>query len=227
MAGIKETIIKAPIFAIDRLRMGTDGHGVTTLVCFMGCPLNCAYCLNDRCHDDVYELDGVTPRRNIMMLTPQELHDRVKLDNIYFQATGGGICFGGGEPTKYADFIADFRKICGETWKITIETSLYGCSYSTIEQLAPVVDKWIVDVKDMDSEIYHQYTGCRSHILQSLACLQKLNLTDKVTVKVPLIPDYNTEEDVQASIEKIKRRGFAHIEAIRYIKRLSKYPPQN
>lgn len=99
--------ITAPIFAIDRLRMGTDGHGVTTLVCFMGCPLNCAYCLNDRCHGEVFESDGVTPRRSIMMLTPQELYDRVKIDNIYCQAIGGGICFGGGEPTIYADFIAD------------------------------------------------------------------------------------------------------------------------
>lgn len=98
---------KAPIFAIDRLRMGTDGHGVTTLVCFMGCPLNCAYCLNDRCHGEVFESDGVTPRRGMMMLTPQELYDRVKIDNIYFQATGGGICFGGGEPTLYAEFIAE------------------------------------------------------------------------------------------------------------------------
>ena len=31
--------IKAPIFAISRLRMGTDGSGITTLVTFMGCPL--------------------------------------------------------------------------------------------------------------------------------------------------------------------------------------------
>ncbi|WP_410492028.1 4Fe-4S cluster-binding domain-containing protein [Bacteroides xylanisolvens] len=49
--------------------MGTDGHGVTTLVYFMGCPLNCAYCLNDRCHDNVYEPDDTASRRNIMMLT--------------------------------------------------------------------------------------------------------------------------------------------------------------
>lgn len=219
--------IKAPIFAIDRLRMGTDGHGVTTLVCFMGCPLNCAYCLNDRCHGEVFESDGVTPRRSIMMLTPQELYDRVKIDNIYFQATGGGICFGGGEPTLYADFISQFHKLCGSSWKITIETSLHLCSFSTIELLAPIIDKWIVDVKDMDSEIYRQYTGRQSHVLQSLTCLDRLNLMDKVTVKVPLIPDYNTEENVNESIEKLKRRGFNHIETIRYIKRLSKYPPQN
>lgn len=88
----KTNHIKAPIFAIDRLRLGTDGHGITTLVCFMDCPLNCAYCLNDRCHGEVFESDGVTPRRGIMMLTPQELYDRVKIDNIYFQATDGGIC---------------------------------------------------------------------------------------------------------------------------------------
>lgn len=188
----KTNHIKAPIFAIDRLRLGTDGHGITTLVYFMDCPLNCAYCLNDRCHGEVFESDGVTPRRGIMMLTPQELYDRVKIDNIYFQATGGGICFGGGEPIKYADFIADFRKLCGNSWKITIETALHHSSFSTIEHLAPIIDKWIVDVKDMDSEIYRQYTGRQSHILQSLTCLERLNLMDKVTVKVPLIPDYNT-----------------------------------
>lgn len=223
----KANRIKAPIFAIDRLRMGTDGHGVTTLVCFMGCPLNCAYCLNDRCHDDVFESDGVTPRRNIMMLTPQELYDRVKIDNIYFQTTSGGICFGGGEPTLYADFIVEFRKLCGDAWKITVETALHGCAYSMIERLAPVIDKWIVDVKDMNSDIYRQYTGRQSHILQSLTCLERFDLMDKVMVKVPLIPGYNAEEDVNESIMKLKRRGFSRIETIRYIKRLSKYPPLN
>lgn len=222
----KTNHIKAPVFAIDRLRMGTDGQGVATLVCFMGCQLNCAYCLNDKCHEDIFESDGATPRRGIMMLTPQELYDRVKIDNIYFQATGGGICFGGGEPTRYADFIVEFRRLCGSSWKITIETALYRCDCSTIESLSQVTDRWIVDVKDMNSTIYRQYTGRQSHIQQSLTCLERLHLTDKVTVKVPLIPDYNTEEDVAESIEKLKQRGFSHIETISYIRRLSEYQPQ-
>lgn len=38
----ENSIIKASIFAIYRLRMGTDGHGVTTLVYFISYPLNCA-----------------------------------------------------------------------------------------------------------------------------------------------------------------------------------------
>ena len=73
----REDIIKAPIFAISRLRMGTDGSGITTLVTFMGCPLQCKYCLNKKCHEPIYESDGKTLRKGIMMLTPQELYDMV------------------------------------------------------------------------------------------------------------------------------------------------------
>lgn len=87
-----------PFFGVSRLRMGLDGWGVTTLVTFMGCQLSCKYCLNERCHGKVYKDDGVTPCKGILMLTPQQLYDIVKKDNIYFQATGGGVCFGGGEP---------------------------------------------------------------------------------------------------------------------------------
>lgn len=83
--------IKVPIFAISRLRMGTDGSGTTTLVTFMGCPLKWKYCLNKKCHEPVYETDGKTLRKGIMMLSPQELYDIVKIDNIYFQSTGGRI----------------------------------------------------------------------------------------------------------------------------------------
>lgn len=110
--------INAPVFAISRLRMRTDGKGITTLVAFMGCPLNCKYCLNPQCHEPIYEADGTTPRKNIMLLTPQKLHELVKVDNLYFQTTGGGICFGGGEPTMYADFITEFRKICGRNGRL-------------------------------------------------------------------------------------------------------------
>lgn len=75
--------IKAPIFAISRLRTGTDGSGITILVTFMGCPLQCKYCLNKKCHEPIYESDGKTLRKGIMLLTPQELYDLVKIDNIY------------------------------------------------------------------------------------------------------------------------------------------------
>ncbi len=210
---------RVPIFAIDRLRMGTDGPGVTTLVAFMGCPLKCRYCLNARCNEPVYEADGRTPRRGILMLSPQELYERVKIDNIYFQATGGGICFGGGEPGLRSDFIAEFRELCGDRWKITVETSGY-MSWAQYERLAPVVDLWIVDIKTLNSCIYQEYTGRGSGVRQHLECLRRLVDMDKVIIKVPHIPDFTTDEDVLESISLVKELGFPRVQEFAYIKRV-------
>lgn len=210
--------MKAPIFAISRLRMTTDGCGITTLVTFMECPLQCKYCLNRKCHEPIYETNGKTLRRGIMMLTPQELYNMVKIDNIYFQSTGGGICFGGGEPTLYEDFIIELKKLCGDKWKITLETCLH-CSYYTIRILRSVVDHWIVDIKSLNPFIYRKYTGVMSGVLQHLHSLRELVPQDKVTIQIPRIPDNNNDENLDNDIEKIKQRfGFTKFSKTEYKK---------
>ena len=211
----------SPIFGISRHRMGVDGKGVTTLVTFMGCPLKCRYCLNDKCHEDIYEEDGRKLRGGIQMLTPRQLYDIVKQDNIYFQATGGGICFGGGEPTMQELFIVEFAKLCPKNWKITLETSL-DCSFNTIKALAPYVDEWIVDIKSMNADIYYRYTGKNSAVHQHLECAKRLLPADKVTIKVPHIPDFTTEEDVRESIRELRELGFANIVECDYVKRVTR-----
>ncbi len=209
---------KAAIFAISRLRCDTDGPGITTLVTFMGCPLRCKYCLNDVCHEEIFEKDGITLRKGIMLLTPQELYEKVKIDNIYFQASGGGICFGGGEPGLQVDFIEKFKRTCHPKWKITIETCLrYGPAH--IERLAAVIDYWIVDLKDMNDQIYKEYTGVVSENLQHLNQLKELVPEENITIKIPHIPDFNMAEDVKHSIEIIRGLGFKNIVECQYIKR--------
>ena len=211
----------SPIFGISRHRMGVDGKGVTTLVTFMGCPLKCRYCLNDKCHEDIYEEDGRKLRGGIQMLTPRQLYDIVKQDNIYFQATGGGICFGGGEPTMQELFIIEFAKLCPKNWKITLETSL-DCSFNTIKALAPYVDEWIVDIKSMNADIYYRYTGKNSAVHQHLECAKRLLPLDKVTIKVPHIPDFTTEEDVRESIRELGEMGFVNIVECDYVKQVTR-----
>lgn len=82
--------------SISRLRMGTDGKGVTMLVGFYGCPLDCKYCINKHCHDDE------TVRGDY---TADELVEILSIDEIYYRMTGGGVTFGGGEPLMQAEFI--------------------------------------------------------------------------------------------------------------------------
>lgn len=136
--------MKAPIIGISRHRLLTDGEGVTTLVAFHGCPLCCKYCINSQCN----AADGIKET-----LTPQQLYEKVKIDDIYFVVTGGGITFGGGEPMLRYDFITEFREICGDKWKIYLETSL-NVKRDFVEQLVNVIDYWIIDIKDWNDDIY-------------------------------------------------------------------------
>lgn len=201
--------IKAPILGINRLRIGVDGHGVTTLVAFMNCPLRCKYCLNDKCYDDTL---------HSLVLTPEELYERVKKDDLYFRASDGGITFGGGEPALFPDFISEFRKLCGQKWKITLETSL-NVSKNNLVKLLPIVDKFIVDIKDMHPRIYREYTGVENEkLIDNLNYLVLSERVDDTTIRVPHIPEFNTDLDVEESINWIKRTGFTDIDEFHYIK---------
>lgn len=220
-------MITAPIFGISRLRMGTDGPGITTLVTFMGCPLQCKYCLNDFCHKPVFEANGKTPSKGVSVLTPQDLYDKVKIDNLYFGMTGGGICFGGGEPALQWRFIRSFRKICGPKWKITLETCLHYNEY-IIKELSKIIDLWIVDIKSMEPIIFEEYTGVQvAPLFNRLKFLRDMVGEEKIVIKIPLIPEFKDEHSVKWELSKIKAMGFTHIEQIEYIKRLPNNNPQN
>ena len=220
-------MITAPIFGISRLRMGTDGPGITTLVTFMGCPLQCKYCLNDFCHKPVFEANGKTPSKGVSVITPQDLYDKVKIDNLYFGMTGGGICFGGGEPALKWRFIRSFRKICGPEWKITLETCLHYNEY-IIKELSKIVDLWIVDIKSMEPIIFEEYTGVKvAPLFNRLKFLRDIVGEEKVVIKIPFIPESKDEHSVKWELSKIKAMGFTHIEQIEYIKRLPNNNPQN
>ena len=220
-------MITAPVFGISRLRMGTDGPGITTLVTFMGCPLQCKYCLNDFCHKPVFETNGKTPSKGVSVITPQDLYDKVKIDNLYFGMTGGGICFGGGEPALQWRFIRSFRKICGPEWKITLETCLHYNEY-IIKELSKIVDLWIVDIKSMEPIIFEEYTGVKvAPLFNRLKFLRDIVGEEKVVIKIPLIPEFKDEHSVIWELSKIKAMGFTHIEQIEYIKRLPNNNPQN
>ena len=70
-----------PLLRLARLRMGTDGEGVTTLIAGAGCPLHCRWCINRE----------LLLRAPSELVTAQELLERVRIDDLYFRATGGGL----------------------------------------------------------------------------------------------------------------------------------------
>lgn len=197
----------AKIFGISRHRLTTDGEGVTTLVAFSGCPLRCKYCLNKTSWE-------LSKGRDY---TPEMLFEEVKIDQLYFLATHGGITFGGGEPLLQVEFIKEFRALCGPQWQILAETSL-NVPLKNVEALDPVLDGYIIDIKDMNPEIYKAYTGKdNALVLSNLEWILRHGDPNRIMVRVPHIPDFNSDEDVSRSMEQLKKMGVMNFNEFTYI----------
>lgn len=197
----------APLIGISRHRLSTDGEGVTTLVAFHGCPLRCKYCLNPQS----LHSEGIWKHYDC-----EQLYEEVRQDELYFLATHGGITFGGGEPCLQSDFIYEFRQLCGQEWQLSVETSL-NVTQENIEKLVPVVDSYIIDIKDINNTIYQKYTGKNNEkVLHNLQYLIEHGKNEQIIVRTPVIPAYNTENDVDNSIRLLKEMGIIQFDRFTY-----------
>ena len=198
---------RAKIIGIARHRLSTDGDGVTTLVAFHGCPLRCLYCLNPQSLDE-----GGRFRE----YSSEELYAETHIDELYFIATNGGVTFGGGEPCLRPQFIREFRELCGSTWQLNLETSLNVPS-TNIEALLPVVNTLIIDIKDMNSDIYRSYTGqSNGLVIDNIRLIADAGRQSDCIVRIPLIPNYNTEADREASRKALEALGFYRFDLFTY-----------
>ena len=196
-----------PFIGVIRHRIGVDGEGVTTLAAFHGCPLRCRYCLNPNCLD---------AKAHVYRFSPTTLYQQLLIDNLYFIATGGGVCFGGGEPLLRPEFIRQFHNLCADRWKITLETSL-NVPLKSLQTVASLVNDFIIDIKDANDEIYTAYTGkSNAQVWENLQWLSTNYDRDHVILRVPLIPKFNTEEDVERSVERLQTLGFGKFDRFRY-----------
>ena len=200
-------MVTAPVISVSRLRMQTDGPGITALVCFHGCPLRCKWCINP------FSFDPAT-RRTVM--TPQALYQITRQDALYYLSTGGGVTFGGGEPLLHPAFLQAFRDLCGEQWHLCVETSL-NVPWENVSQTAQCIDAFYVDCKDTNPQIYERYTGKRNEpMLENLQRLLELVGAERIILRLPLIPEFNTEEDRQRSLDLLRQLGFTRFDLFSY-----------
>lgn len=198
---------RVKIIGIARHRLSTDGDGVTTLVAFHGCPLRCRYCLNPQSLGD---------GGHFREYSPEQLYDETRIDELYFLATNGGVTFGGGEPCLRPQFIRCFRELCGDGWQLNLETSL-NVPTANIEALLSVVNTLIIDIKDMNPNIYRDYTEqSNALVLENLRLIADTGRQSDCIVRIPLIPGYNTDTDRENSRKALEALGFTRFDLFTY-----------
>ena len=97
-----------------------------------------------------------------------------------------------------------------------METSLF-VPRNYLAQVIDAVDLFVVDCKAMNEDIYRKYTGEDSSAMEeNLQFLLQRKDAECILVRVPLIPDYNTEEDQKKSAEKLREMGVKRLDLFEY-----------
>lgn len=120
-----------------------DGPGLRTVIFLTGCPLRCAYCHNP----DMWTHD------NASLYDPKLLLNNIRKMRYYFK-NGGGVTLSGGDPLVQAEALIPFVKaLKEENIHVALDTS--GALWnSAIEELLPLVDLVLLDVKHSDTDQY-------------------------------------------------------------------------
>lgn len=209
------------IFNIQRFSIH-DGPGIRTTVFLKGCNLKCAWCHNpesqspnkeilfyeDKCvhcgsceniPDDDPNFVCLNGARELCgkEMPAEEVLSVVIKDRAFYENSGGGVTFSGGECMLQLDFLAEILKMCKENGIHTAVDTAGHISWKSFQRILPDTDLFLYDIKSMDANIHKEYTGVGNGlILDNLARLLKAKAA--VCVRVPVIPTVNdTEEEMQ------------------------------
>lgn len=168
-----------------------DGPGIRTVVFFQGCALRCAYCHNP---DTWNTKEG-------MEISSEELLKKILRFKPYFERSGGGVTFSGGDPLLQPDFLIDILKLCKDNdIHTTVDTSGYGLG--KYEEILKYTDLVLLDIKHVDDLGYKNLTGKNMHgFYEFLDALQKSGT--KLWIRHVVVPGTTDSVDHIKKLAKI------------------------
>jgi pyruvate formate lyase activating enzyme len=193
---------KGLVFDIRRYSVN-DGPGIRTTVFFQGCPLRCRWCHNPegleaepviikrtrRLDGKVYHYDMATAE----WYTPEEVFEVIKKDMIFYEESGGGVTFSGGEPLMQPGFLLELMDLCRKNEiHTTLDTSGYAPEH-IFKSVTEVADLILFDLKSAGNDKHISFTGVDNKLITSN--LKSLNgEKPKLIIRIPVIPGFNTGE---------------------------------
>jgi pyruvate formate lyase activating enzyme len=134
-------------------------------------------------------------------VTAKGLLAELERDVAFYDESGGGVTFSGGEPLQQARFLEELLPLCkAHDLHVALDTS--GCAaWPVIDRLRPYVDLFLYDIKLMDAEKHLRYTGVSNQlILDNLLRLSESGA--RIFLRVPVVPGIN---DDPANLDEIGR----------------------
>ena len=141
--------------------------------------------------------------------TVKELTKELMKDQMFYEESGGGVTFSGGEVMSMdMDFIlAMAKELKRQDVTLTIDTCGY-VPYERFEKILPYVNTFLYDVKVMDPELHKKYMGTDNKlILENLVRLSQDGA--RIYIRIPTIKEVNgNEENMKETIAFLKQHDI-------------------
>ena len=192
------------IFDLKRFAIH-DGPGIRTTVFFKGCAMRCQWCHNPESwregietaeirHDDGDDGPWIEHRQVGRAVTAEALMAEIERDVLFFDRSGGGVTFSGGEPLVQVDFLETMLRLCCEREIHTAVDTTCHASWLQIERLLPYTRLFLADLKHLDPQVHRKYTGVSNELV--LDNLQRLAGSGaRVFIRIPIVPTVNDSPD--------------------------------
>ena len=128
------------------------------------------------------------------LLGADELLKEIEKDVIFYEESGGGVTFSGGEPLMQPDFLETLLGGCKDR---SIHTALDTCGYAqweTVDRIKDKVDLFLYDLKSMDNQSHKKYTGVSNKLINQN--FERLAENGSIlSVRFPVIPGINDDAE--------------------------------
>lgn len=138
--------------------------------------------------------------------TVDEVFKVIIKDKLYYDNSGGGVTFSGGECMLQVDFLAEILKKCKENGIHTAVDTAGHISFDNFKKILAYTDLFLYDIKIYDTEKHRKYIGVGNElILDNLKNL--FDLGAKIWIRIPVIADVN---DSLEEMQRIKNFLYRH-----------------
>ena len=176
------------ILSIESMGL-VDGPGIRTVIFMQGCALRCKFCHNP----DSWECSGG------QRITADELHAKIQRFRPYFERSGGGVTFSGGEPLLQKEFLLEILKKCKQSGIHTcLDTS--GVGAGTYEEILRYTDLVLYDVKAVDAQGYRDICGGDIAVTEEFQkALAKSGV--ETVIRQVVVPGINDSDEYMAKLK--------------------------
>ncbi|MFB0554416.1 MAG: glycyl-radical enzyme activating protein [Phycisphaerae bacterium] len=126
-------------------------------------------------------------------MTVSEVMFEVEKDIIFYDQSGGGVTFSGGEPLMQQEFLLALLNQCqAQQIHTAVDTSCYA-EPKIVEMVSERTDLFLCDLKHMDNGIHERFTGVGNTLI--LDNIRRLSEAGKeIVIRIPVIPGFNDEK---------------------------------